>query len=95
VSVNSLQYPNTPTPPCVNQSHVNAKKSFVSQSAPMGQLVRTLNLGFQKRGRYLNREKAAYWDGRNETGERVASGVYFYVLKAGNFAATRKMVILK
>ncbi|MBI1929013.1 hypothetical protein HYR99_32805, partial [Candidatus Poribacteria bacterium] len=63
--------------------------------AAHGQFVRTLDLGFQKRGRYLRREKAAYWDGRNAMGEQVASGVYFYILKTGRFTATRKMVILK
>jgi hypothetical protein len=60
-----------------------------------GQLVRTLDLGAQPRGRYISKSKAAYWNGRTEFGERAASGVYFYVLKAGNFTATRKMVILK
>ena len=60
-----------------------------------GQLVRTLDLGRQLRGRYINRSKAAYWDGRSELGERTASGLYFYVLKAGNFVSVRKMVILK
>ena len=65
-----------------------------------GQLVRTLNLGMRPRGRYINRSKAAYWDGRTFFGERAASGVYFYVLVATegrryDFTATRKMVILK
>jgi hypothetical protein len=60
-----------------------------------GQIVRRLDLGFQERGRYSSHEKAAYWDGCNESGEQVASGTYFYVLRAGDFKATRKMVILK
>jgi len=60
-----------------------------------GQLIQVLDLGMQPRGRYISKEKAAYWDGRNEIGERAASGVYFYVLKAGNFTATKKMVIVK
>jgi len=60
-----------------------------------GQLVRTLELGAQPRGRYVSKSKAAYWNGRTEVGERTASGLYFYVLKAGNFTATRKMAILK
>ena len=62
---------------------------------PIGQLVRTLDLGFQSRGRYLSREEAAYWDGHNDDGEKVASGVYFYVFEAGDYAQTQKMVILK
>ena len=60
-----------------------------------GQLVRTLPLGFQTRGRYQSREKAAYWDGRNQFGERTASGVYFYLMRAGDYYKTRKMAILK
>ena len=60
-----------------------------------GSVVRTLALGHQDAGMYHNRSQAAYWDGRNAFGETVASGVYFYTLTAGEFAATRKMLILK
>ena len=60
-----------------------------------GKLVRTLALGHQTAGIYQGKSRAAYWDGRNESGESVASGVYFYTLTAGNFTATRKMLILK
>ena len=60
-----------------------------------GQLVRTLDLGHQPAGVYQTRSRAAYWDGRNQIGEPVASGVYFYTLMAGDFSATRRMLILK
>ncbi|MYE90878.1 T9SS type A sorting domain-containing protein [Candidatus Poribacteria bacterium] len=60
-----------------------------------GQIVRTINVGHQTAAVYENRSKAIYWDGRNELGEQVASGVYFYHLAAGDYFATRKMVILK
>ena len=42
---------------------------------------------------YQSRSRAAYWDGKNEFGESVASGLYFYTLTAGDFTATRKMLI--
>ena len=60
-----------------------------------GALVRVLALGHQSAGRYQSRSRAAYWDGRNSFGEAVASGVYFYTLTAGDFTATRKMLIRK
>jgi len=60
-----------------------------------GQMVNILDIGTQARGRYVSKDKAAHWDGRTKFGERAASGVYFYILKAGDFVATRKMVILK
>ena len=69
-----------------------------------GTLVRTLALGHQPAGIYQNRSRAAYWDGKNQYGEPVASGVYFYTLStestrdsvtAGDFTATRKMLIRK
>ena len=60
-----------------------------------GKLVRTLTLGHQAVGKYHDRSRAAYWNGKNETGESVASGVYFYTLTAGDFSATRKMLIRK
>ncbi len=60
-----------------------------------GVLVRRLDLGHQVAAYYTDRTKAAYWDGKNAFGERVASGVYFYHLSAGDYSATRKMLILK
>ena len=63
--------------------------------AVSGALVRTLDLGHQPAGIYRQRSRAAYWDGRNQFGEPVASGVYFYTLTAGDFTATRKMLIRK
>ncbi len=60
-----------------------------------GTLVRRLDLGHQAVGMYQHRSRAAHWDGKNDIGESVASGLYFYTLKAGDFTATRKMLILK
>ncbi len=60
-----------------------------------GQLVRHLDLGFQQAGYYIGKARAAYWDGRNDLNERLASGVYFFQLSADDFTATRKMLILK
>ena len=63
--------------------------------ASNGQAVRQLTLGHQAAGTYQSRSRAAYWDGSNAVGEPVASGVYFYTLTAGDFTATRKMLIRK
>ena len=63
--------------------------------ATNGQVVRTLALGHQPTGNYVNRGRAAYWDGKDAFGEPVASGVYFYTLTTDDFSATRKMLIAK
>ena len=60
-----------------------------------GVLVRRFDLGHQAAGYYTDRAKAVYWDGRNASGEPIASGNYFYQLEAGAFSATRKLVIQK
>ena len=60
-----------------------------------GQVVRTLDVGHRVAAAYETRSRAIYWDGRNEFGEQVGSGVYFYHLSAGDFSATRRMLILK
>ena len=67
----------------------------VSIHAADGRLIRTLELGQLPAGVYQDKNHAAYWDGKNEQGESVASGVYFYTLKAGDFTTTKKMLIRK
>lgn len=56
---------------------------------------RSLALGYQAAGFYRGRSQAAYWDGRNNQNEPVASGIYFYQIEAGEFSATRRMLIVK
>ena len=60
-----------------------------------GQVIRKIRIGFQNAGSYRTKEQAAYWDGYNSSGERVANGIYFYSLKTDHIKATRKMTILK
>ena len=60
-----------------------------------GKLVRILDLGHKPAGFYTAKSKAAYWDGKNEAGEPVASGVYLYTIQAREFMATKKMIIAK
>ena len=74
-----------------------AKSADVSVSiyTTDGKLIRKLTLGHLPAGIYGDKSRAAYWDGKNTQGEPVASGVYFYTLTAGDFSATRKMLIRK
>ena len=60
-----------------------------------GEIVRTLSIGRKPAGSYLSREKTVFWNGKNQNGEAVANGLYFYTLKAGGFQATRKMILVK
>ncbi len=54
-----------------------------------------MEVGFQEAGIYSSREKAIYWDGKSQDGERIASGIYFYSIEMGAESQTRRMVILK
>jgi hypothetical protein len=67
----------------------------ISIYSATGRRIRTLHLGQQATGFYIEPSKAAYWDGRNRFGESVASGIYFYQIRAGDFSATRRMAIVK
>lgn len=60
-----------------------------------GHRIRTIELGHQRAGTYYSKDRAAYWDGRNDSGEPVASGLYFCTLSTGNFTATRRMLLRK
>jgi len=67
----------------------------ISVYSPTGQLIRRLDLGHQVAGSYTSRDRAVYWDGRNQSGERVSSGVYLYHLQAGSYSAIKRMLIVK
>ena len=61
----------------------------------LGHLVRELDLGEQPAGNYLSRQHAAYWDGQNDMGEVVSSGVYFYTLEAGDYRRARRLTVVR
>jgi large repetitive protein len=101
ISVNALtallaNYPNPFNPETwIPFSLSNDAKVEIMIYTSNGQLVRSLDLGYKSAGGYIDRDKSAYWDGKNESGEYVSSGIYFYTIKASNFVATRKMVMKK
>ncbi len=59
-----------------------------------GELIRELKLGYKSAGLYVTQDRAAHWDGRTESGERAAGGVYFYTISAGDFQETKKLIML-
>ena len=92
-------YPNFPNPfnpeTWIPYQLAEAAEVHISIYDVQGQPVRELPIGFRAAGVYTNRSEAAYWNGRNDIGELVTSGIYFYTLRAGDFSNTRKMLILK
>ena len=73
----------------------NASPVVIRIHNAAGQLIRTLDLGHRDAGAYVSRSRSAYWDGNNEVGENIASGIYFYSITAGDFTAMRKMIVAK
>ena len=74
---------------------VGCDKVTITIYTPLGQEIRRLELGRKDAGFYMNKDRAAYWDGKNKEGEYVASGIYFYNIRAGKFVQTRKMTVLR
>ena len=100
VPAETLLLPNYPNPfnpeTWIPYDLAEAAEVYIHIYNTKGESVRQLSLGFQTAGTYRTRSRAAYWDGRNSAGEAVASGIYFYTLRAGQTSsATRQMVILK
>jgi len=89
-------YPNPFNPdtwiPYQLKEYANVVISIYSST---GQLIRRLALGNKKAGYYTSMERAVHWDGRNGSGEKVSTGIYFYIIQAGDFVATKKMLIAK
>ena len=89
-------YPNPFNPETWIPYHLaNSSDVTITIYNTRGFVVRQLNLGHQREGYYTGKSRAAYWDGRNAVGERVASGIYFYQLQADNLSFLRKMLILQ
>ena len=89
-------YPNPFNPETWIPYHLaNARDVVITIYDTQGIIVRRLDLGHQLEGYYTSLSRAAHWDGRNDFGERVASGIYFYQLQTDNVSLLRKMVILK
>ena len=89
-------YPNPFNPETWIPFHLaNASDVTITIYDMQGTPVRSLKLGHQQEGYYTSRNRAAYWDGRNDLGENVASGIYFYQLQAANLSLLRKMIVLK
>jgi cytochrome c peroxidase len=90
-------YQNTPNPfnpeTWLPFSLGSEAKVVISIHDLQGRLIRKLDLGTKPAGIYSEKGKAVYWDGKNEAGEQVSSGIYFYTIQAGQFTATKKMII--
>ena len=89
-------YPNPFNPETWIPYHLaNASNVSITIYGVQGTIIRRLELGHQQEGYYTSKSRAAYWDGTNDAGERVASGIYFYQLQTDNMSYLRKMLILK
>ncbi len=60
-----------------------------------GELIRNLDLGYKKAGLYIGKDKSAYWDGKDENGIPVTSGIYFYSIDTGKFHDVKKMIVIR
>jgi hypothetical protein len=75
------------------QLSINNDQLSISIYNILGQKVKTIEAGQRKAGSYTQKDRAIYWDMKNNSGQGVANGLYFYQLKAGNFLQTKAMVV--
>lgn len=89
-------YPNPSNPETWIPYHLTEEAEVIIRIYDIqGELVRILNLGHKPTGAYLDSEQAAHWDGRNQYGELVASGIYFYAIQAGSSYRVRKLMLIR
>ncbi|MEK9149358.1 MAG: FlgD immunoglobulin-like domain containing protein, partial [Candidatus Desantisbacteria bacterium] len=79
------------------QLAVSSEQVAVSIYNIVGQKVRTIEVGPRKAGSYTQAKEgsAVFWNSRNNQGQKVATGLYFYQLKAGEFKAVGRMAITR
>ena len=96
VTILLQNYPNPFNPECWIPFELSEKANVLIQIYNIsGQLVKTIDLGEKEAGSYITQSRAAYWNGRNEDGDEIASGVYFYQMQAGGRVMTKRAVVLK
>ena len=88
-------YPN----PCNNETWIPYLLSFQSKVYvciynSKGNIIRSFNLGTKEPGDYTNKSKAVFWDCRNESGEKVSSGIYFYEIRTDKYSSIKKMIVI-
>jgi len=89
-------YPNPFNPDTWIPFHLSEPANVVISIYDIGgQIVRKIGLGEIPAGVYVSKDIAVHWDGCNDTGEKVSSGLYFYTLQAGDYSATKRMLIVK
>ncbi|HGJ64536.1 TPA: hypothetical protein ENS27_04005 [bacterium] len=95
-TVNELlqNYPNPFNPETwIPYSLVNASDVSIKVYDSKGCMIRLIDIGYKEAGFYVSKDKSAYWDGKNDFGEEVSSGIYFYTIQAGDFFGIKKMLI--
>ncbi|MDI6752036.1 MAG: carboxypeptidase regulatory-like domain-containing protein [bacterium] len=75
------------------QLRVDSDECIVNIYNIVGQKIKTINAGPRKAGSYTKQDRAIFWDGKNDNGQKVSKGLYFINLKADKFSASRPMVI--
>ncbi|MEW6006689.1 MAG: T9SS type A sorting domain-containing protein, partial [bacterium] len=72
---------------------VDSDECIVNIYNILGQKVRTMNLGQKPKGSYTQKNRAIFFDLKNNNGQNLSKGLYYYKIKAGDFSAIKSMVV--